>query len=182
MRAEGLTKGRELPDGMYGRQLEDLFSQVERERVLLLRYKDLVVDPHRTLNEVCRFLGVAEDVVTDIPSGNSRPFVNPSVRTAVLGPVDRAGARVGAFHPPEAWRTASKPLIGQLHQRGNPERPKLTEEQRAALREPFVEDIALLEHVTGLSYADWLTHRDGGTYHSRRQESRPEPAPAGAAR
>jgi len=168
--------------GMYGRQLEDLFQHVERERVLLLRYAEVVTDPHQALNKVCRFLGVAEDVVTDIPSGNSRPFVNPSVRTAVLGPVVRAGARVGAFLPPEAWRTASKPLIGQLHQRGNPERPKLTEEQRAALREPFVEDIALLEHVTGLSYADWLTHRDGGTYHSRRQESRPEPAPAGAAR
>ncbi len=96
----------------------------------------------------------------------------------MLGPVVRAGARVGAFLPPEAWRAASKPLIGQLHQRGNPARPKLTEEQRAALRAPFVEDIALLEEVTGLSYADWLTHRDGGTFHSRKQEGRPAPTPA----
>ena len=80
----------------------------------------LVDDPRTALNRVCRFLGVAEDVVTEIPSGNSRPFVHPSVRTRVLGPVVRAGAAAGQFLPPQVWRTASRPLIGQLHQRGEP--------------------------------------------------------------
>jgi hypothetical protein len=153
--------------GMYGRQLADLFEHFPREQVLVLRYRALVDDPRTALNRVCRFLGVAEDVVSDIPSGNSRPFVHPSLRTRVLGPVVRAGAAVGQFLPPEAWRTASRPIVGQLHQRGNPARPRLTPEQGDLLRAPFLEDIALLEDLVGESFEDWRRHRDGDSFHTR---------------
>ena len=156
--------------GMYGRQIADLFEHFPREQVHLLRYRDLVEEPHKTLNEVCRFLGVSEDLLTEIPSGNSRPFVTPSVRTRVLGPVVRAGARAGQFLPPQAWRRVSRPLIDQLHHRGDPARPKLTQEQRVALRRPFLEDIALLEEVTGESYDDWRSHRDGDSFHTRQSQ------------
>jgi hypothetical protein len=138
--------------------------------VLLVRYRDLVEEPHKTLNEVCRFLGVAEDVLLEIPPGNSRPFVVPSLRTRILGPVVRAGARAGQFLPPEAWRKMSRPLVEQLHHRGNPARPKLTQEQRVALRRPFLEDIDLLEQVTGKSYDEWRVHRDGDSFHTRQAE------------
>jgi hypothetical protein len=63
----------------------------------------------------------------------------------------------------------SRPLVAQLHQRGNPARPALTEEQRDALREPFLEDLDLLEEVTGLSFTDWRSHRDGDSFHTRSQ-------------
>ena len=96
--------------------------------------------------------------------------MHPSVRTKVLGPVVRAGAAAGQFVPPQVWRTASRPIVGQLHQRGNPERPRLTPEQGELLRRPFLEDIALLEQVTGESYDDWRAHRDGGTFHTRQTQ------------
>jgi hypothetical protein len=57
--------------GMYGRQLADLFEHFPAEQVLVLRYRALVDDPRTALNRVCRFLGVSEDVVTEIPKGNS---------------------------------------------------------------------------------------------------------------
>jgi hypothetical protein len=155
---------------MYGRQLADLLEHFPREQVLVLRYRQLVDDPRTALNRVSRFLGVAEDVVTDIPPGNSRPFVHPSVRTRMLGPVVRAGAAAGQFFPPQAWRTASRPLIDRLHQRGDPARPRLTLEQGEALRRPFLEDIALLEEITGESYDDWRTHRDGTSFHTRQAQ------------
>jgi hypothetical protein len=156
--------------GMYGRQLADLFEHFPREQVLVVRYRELVEDAGGALDRVARFLGIEEGVVTEIPSGNSRPFVNESVRTKVLGPVVRAGATAGQFLPPEVWRAASKPIVGQLHQRGNPERPRLTEEQGEVLREPFLEDITLLESVTGQSFDDWRHHRNGGTFHTRSSE------------
>ena len=154
--------------GSYGRQFADLYDHVSPDQVLVLRYRDLVDEPQATLNRVCRFLGVAEDVVTAVPAGNSRPFVHASVRTRVLGPVLRAGASGGRFFPPRVWRTVSRPLVAQLHQRGNPERPALSPEQREALRGPFLEDIALLERITGESYDDWRVHRDGGSFLARR--------------
>ena len=86
----------------------------------MLRYRDAGRGPAQALNRVCRFLGVAEDVVDEIPPDNSRPFVSPGARTKVLGPVIRAGAAAGQFLPPQVWRAASKPLVGQLHQRGDP--------------------------------------------------------------
>jgi hypothetical protein len=156
--------------GMYGRQLADLFEHFPREQVLLIRYRSLVDDPHATLNQVCRFLGVAEDVVTDIPAGNSKPFVHPSLRTRVLGPMVRVGAAIGQFLPPQAWRTVSQPIVGQLHQRGNFARPRLTAQQGEALREPFLDDISLLERITGQSYDDWRSDRGGHTFRTRLAE------------
>lgn len=161
--------------GMYGRQLADLFQHVAREQVLLLRYRDLVDFPQRTLDEVCRFLGVTEGAVSAVPSDNSRPFVSPGPRVRAIGPVIRAGARAGAFLPPEVWRQGSRPLVKLLHSGGDPVRPKLTEEQRTALREPFLEDIALLEEVTGQSFDTWRKHRDGDSFHSRRSTAQGVP-------
>ena len=148
-------------------------STFPREQVLVLRYRELVdepahrAQPGRALPRRRGGRGHRD------PAGNSRPFVHPSVRTRVLGPVVRAGAKAGQFLPPQAWRAASKPIIGQLHQRGNPARPRLTPEQRDALREPFLEDIALLEELTGESYEDWRTHRDGDSFHTRQSQRSP---------
>lgn len=154
--------------GMYGRQLADLFEHFPREQVLLLRYRDLVDQPDATLARVWAFLGVAPSLVATIPGSNSRPFVRQGPRTRVLGPLIRAGARGGAYLPPQVWRTASRPLVAQLHSRGRHDRPKLTPEQRTALLEPFLADIELLEQVTGDSFDHWRRHRDGDSFRTRR--------------
>jgi len=153
--------------GMYGRQLQDLFDHFPREQVLLLRYRELVDAPARTLDRVFRFLRVDTANVDQIPRDNSRPFVRDGARARTLGPVIRAGATVGQFLPPEVWRRVSRPLIAQLHRGGDQARPKLTPDQRAALLEPHLSDIELLERLTGESFADWRTYRDGGTFSSR---------------
>jgi hypothetical protein len=158
--------------GMYGRQVEDLLDHFPREQVLLLRYRELVDDGQATLNRVCRFLGVAEEVVGTVPSDNSRPFVSHGLRTRTIGPVIRAGAKAGAFLPPQVWRRASKPLIGRLHRGGSASRPRLTPEQREVLVAPHREDIALLQDLTGESFGEWLAYREGSTFEARRASSR----------
>ena len=135
--------------GMYGRQLQDLFDHFPREQVLLLRYRELVEGPARTLDRVFRFLRVDTADVDQIPRDNSRPFVRDGARARAIGPVIRAGATVGQFLPPEIWRRVSRPLIAQLHRGGDHSRPRLTPEQRVALLEPHLPDIELLERVRG---------------------------------
>ncbi|MCW2819126.1 MAG: putative sulfotransferase [Marmoricola sp.] len=153
--------------GMYGRQRADLFDHFPREQVLLLRYRELVDEPDQVLNRVFDFLGVQTQQIVQIPSDNSRPFVKDGLRARTVGPVIRAGAAVGQFLPPQVWRTVSKPLISQLHRGGEEGRPKLTPEQRTTLLEPHLEDIALLEELTGESFAQWRAYRDGGSFASR---------------
>ena len=61
--------------GRYGEQLADLFTHVDRERVLVLRYFQLVSAPVETLDTVARFLGIDEGLVGTVPPDNSRGFV-----------------------------------------------------------------------------------------------------------
>jgi hypothetical protein len=68
----------------------------------------------------------------------------------------------------------SKPLINQLHKGGDPSRPKLTPGQREALLAPHLEDIALLEDITGESFEQWRTYREGSSFQSRRDAVRPD--------
>jgi hypothetical protein len=36
---------------------------------------------------------------------------------------------------------------------------------------PYLDDIALLEQITGESFADWKVYRDGGSYGTRRADA-----------
>jgi hypothetical protein len=142
--------------GRYGEQLQHLYRLFPRDQVLVLRYRDLVDRPVDTLNDVCRFLGVATGVIADVPPENVRPCpartpFNDSLRTVL-----RFGGTIG-YRFPVAWRHAVRgPLLTLLNRHTGP-RPKLTRSQRAAVLPYFVDDIARLERLTGDSYADWLS-------------------------
>jgi len=153
--------------GRYGEQLADLLGRVDRERVFVLRYWQLVSQPKETLNRVARFLGIAQDQVGMIPPDNARPFVEPGVRAAVLGRVIRAGATAGTHFPPDLWRRASKPLVNLLQRGGPTQRPKLASEQRRALLGDCLDDIALLEHTLGESFEDWRSAAGRGSFAER---------------
>jgi hypothetical protein len=155
--------------GRYGEQLADLFGLVERERVFVLRYRQLVSHPDETLDRVARFLDIAEDQVTTIPPDNARPFVEPGLRAAVLGRVIRAGATAASYASPQIWRRASKPLVSLLQHGGRSQRPKLAPEQRTALLGDCLDDIALLEQTLGESFEDWRSAAGRGSFAERTQ-------------
>lgn len=150
--------------GLYGRQLNDLLHRVDRDRVLVVRYRELVDAPGATLDRVCDFIGAEPGRVSQIPTSNARSFVEPGLRTRVIGPVMRAGARLGRRFPPQYWRSASTPLIRVL-QSGRPGvRPSLTEAERARLLPAFADDIDLLGAVTGRDFSDWQVGRGRGAF------------------
>jgi hypothetical protein len=153
--------------GRYGEQLAHLFTYVDPERVLVVRYRDIVDEPVATVDRASRFLGITEGHVGTIPHDTSRNFVEPGWRPRVVGPVVRAGARLGAFAPPQVWRRASVPLVAGLSGRGEAHRPHLSAEQRARLLPNFAEDIDLLASVTGLDFQDWLSTESRGSFRQR---------------
>jgi hypothetical protein len=117
------------------------------------------------LNRICWFLGVEEDLVTDVPSRNST-YALPTGPNRALQAMMRGGARLGALLPPRVWGKASAPIRFALHREGH-HRPELTVEDGRSLVAPFVEDIRLLEQISGESFADWLDQRGGGSYSLR---------------
>ena len=157
--------------GLYGRQLEDLYRHVDADRILVVRYRELVADPAGLMDRVCAFLGLDRGVLRTIPHENSRAFVGPGPSTAVLSRVIRAGAALGALFPPEVWRRASQPLTGLMQSRGAIARPALDPAIRTRLVEQFSDDIALLEQVTGQSFDDWRKDRSPGSFAARKMGS-----------
>jgi Sulfotransferase family len=153
--------------GLYGAQLDHLYSLFPREQVLLLRYRDLVEDPVGSLERVTGFLGVDHHPAVDARPENVKPFVTPGSRTRTLANAVRAGATVGAYLPPGVWRTASRPLL-RLLQAGGGNRPRLAVGHRRVLVELFADDIRLLERVTGESYEDWLGDEGPGEFSTHR--------------
>jgi hypothetical protein len=153
--------------GMYGEQLAHLSRYVDPERVLLMRYRSLVDEPRAAIDRTCRFLGISQGLIDSIPRDNSRPFVPPGWRPRLIGPVVRAGARMGQFAPPQVWRRASVPLVAQLSSAADAARPRLDRTQREQLVSAFAEDIGLLGELTGEDFGDWLSPTSRGSFVQR---------------
>jgi hypothetical protein len=153
--------------GKYGEQLKHLRECFDESQVMVMRYRDLVDEPDKTTDRVCRFLGVEEGLIETIPRDNTRPFVADSTRTRHFARVLRAGAWAGAAFPPHVWRRASRPVLAMFHRGGDDHRPHLTNAERTQLIDFFREDISLLEEQTGQSFGDWLSEVSPGGYAAR---------------
>jgi hypothetical protein len=154
--------------GMYGEQLAHLHQYVDPERILVLRYRDIVDDPPAAVDRACRFLGITPGMVATIPRDNSRSYVPPGWRPTVLGPAIRAGAHLGQFAPPDVWRRASVPLVTRLRTGDGP-RPRLTPEQRERLVRHFADDVDLLSELSGQDFSDWLSPEPKGSFEERQR-------------
>ncbi len=152
--------------GRYGEQLEHLFSVFPREQVHVVRYRDLVDAPQSSLNAICAFLGVEQNLLALVPAENSRPFVRSSLRSAAIARTIRAGAAAGAHVRPEVWRAASKPMVWAL-QRNGTRRPELSVGERRRLVAVFADDVRRLEELTGREFDGWLDDEGRGEFASR---------------
>ena len=153
--------------GRYGEQLAHLYRLFSREQVHVLRYKDLVDAPRDSLNEICAFLGVEQNLLAMVPPENTRTFVAPSPKSRAIATLIRAGAAAGAHAPPQVWRQASRPLVWAL-QRNGTARPELTVEDRRRLVDFFADDVRRLESLTGRSFEGWLDDEGRGEFSTRR--------------
>jgi hypothetical protein len=144
--------------GRYGEQLRDLYSVFPREQVLVLRYRTLIDQPARTLDQICAFLGVTEGVLTEMPRENVTAHPDPSLRHRALARAVRAGSAVTAALPHHA-ESAMMDHLERILQRDAAPRKPLTWEERQALIPRFEADVRLLEALTGQDFSDWLMPR-----------------------
>jgi hypothetical protein len=157
---------RYLELGRYGEQLAHLLSVFPREHVHVLRYRQLVDDPERTLDAITAFLGVAPGLIHAVPSSNVSTWAKEGALDSALRLAIRGGASLGSRLPYQVWRQARRPLTAALHRAGE-HRPELAVATRRSLVESFADDVALLEQQTGESFQDWLGDKGRGTYSVR---------------
>jgi hypothetical protein len=96
-------------------------------------------------------------VLREIPRENvNRHVVEDNGVNRVLRGLLRAGGRFGHRFPVPLRLAARGPILTVLHRKEGA-RPVTTPQERAALLPLFVDDIALLQDVTGERYDDWLS-------------------------
>jgi hypothetical protein len=144
--------------GLYGRQLEHLYSIFPREQVLVFRYRSLITNPAGLLDVVCDFLGVEQGVLAEVPRENVTAHPTPTGRHRTLSRMLRAGSAVTSRLPGHVGSSAIERLQSHLQADAKPRQP-LTWEQRQALIPRFTADIRLLEQLTGEDFSDWLNPR-----------------------
>ena len=154
--------------GLYGRQLEHLYSVFPREQVLVFRYRALLAEPATLLDQVCRFLGVREGVLTEVPRENVTAHPESTVRHRLTSGVLRAASAATARLPAHPGAGVIDRLERSLQDGARPRQP-LTWEQRRDLLPVFEADIRILESLTGDDFSDWLAPRgdSGGLVGSR---------------
>jgi hypothetical protein len=136
--------------GRYGAQLAHLFSVFPREQVLVVLYRDLRRDPVGTLDRICAFLGVGTGVLGSVPAENVTAAAAGSRADRLLGRVLPLLGRL-----PGRAGDRAVPAVRRRLQREQRQRTPLTAAERAALLPSFLDDIALLESVTGLRLDHW---------------------------
>jgi hypothetical protein len=140
--------------GRLGEQLERLYGQVPRERVLVLFTEDFARDPRGTYEAVLAFLGVPTDGRTHFPRVNENkevvhPFLQPPLKLLIslamrlkrlLGVEKRFGLLRGALS------ANSRPAS----------RAPLPEALRRELADLYRQDVAKLSGLTGRDLSGWL--------------------------
>jgi hypothetical protein len=144
--------------GLYGKQLEHLYSVFPRNQVLVFRYRSMLADPADLLDQVCGFLGVQKGVIAEVPRENVTAHPPLTARHRSLARLVRAGSALATALPARAGSGITDRLERSL-QSGAQARQPLTWEQRRALLPRFESDIRLLESLTGEDYSDWLAPR-----------------------
>jgi hypothetical protein len=146
--------------GRYGEQLEHLFSVLPREQVLVLRYRQLREEPREVLDRVCGFLGIQPGVLESTSAENVTPHVAHSGFNEALHRLVRAGSAIGQRLPGRLGEALHLRGMRAL-QREQRTRVPLTAEERRELLPSFLDDISLLERVTGESFDAWRDLQNG---------------------
>jgi Sulfotransferase family len=145
--------------GRYGEQLEHLYDLFPRDRVLVLRYLNLVDSPAETLDQICTFLGVEPGIINAIPRENVTAHPEATLRYRTLARTLRVAAAAGKFLPGPAGITLKDSLEHRL-QRSAPPRQPLSWDEREQILPKFEADIRLLERLTGDDFSFWRRPRE----------------------
>ncbi len=144
--------------GRYGEQLQHLYSVFPREQVLVFRYRSLIEDPVRALDQVCQFLGVQTGLLAELPRENVTAHPDPTLRHRAMSVAARAGSAVTSALPGHLGSGLTDLMERRLQRDAAPRRP-LTWAEREALIPRFESDIRLLELLTGEDFSGWLGQR-----------------------
>jgi len=140
---------------LYARHLADWYAKFGKERVLVVFFEELRVNPQAYLNKVCDFLGIAQIDVASLKlparAFNSHSLMprNPSIarkaRRAINWLRDRDyGSAVDLLERAGVWKLC---FAGKF--------PPIDPQLEARLRRQYLPQVEALEKMTGYDLSSW---------------------------
>lgn len=135
----------------FGDQIERLFTQIPKDRVMIIFYKDFKEDTYAIYKKTLEFLGVPYDGRTEFAVINSnKTVIRPRLRRFLLAVVRlKEILRLPSFN---------FNILGQILEKTRPEqkRPPLSADFKMELVNYFRKDIKKLSALTGRDLSYWL--------------------------
>ena len=135
--------------GQYYKQIRRFYDVFEKENILLLKYDDLSLDTIASVNRICSFLNVEEDVI----------HINNIRRNSAKVPINRLVAQLNkqSILKNTFRNIIPGSIINYLKKRSFSDKklPTLKPFEKEALSIYFSKDIKDLQYLTKLSFDDW---------------------------
>lgn len=140
--------------GLLGKQLERLYSLVDKNRVLVIFQEDLKKSPDKEYIKVLKYLGVPNDNRKNFPVYNvSKQLRFPLIRELQLR-FGLSESKIRKFLGIYGKFRLINYLRGILA--SEQKRPKLSEKVRKEIISYYYDDIILLSKLTGKDLSSWL--------------------------
>lgn len=188
-RSEGHPKAHEVLDyGFYHEHLERYLALYARERLLVLRFEELVERPAESLGEAFRFLDVDPAPAAAIAATARRE--NPGnyslarqrlaqLRSRLLYRTVAGGTKIDFDWDPGPARALAGKALSALDRALAPllgtRRPRLSPALAGRLRAFYAEDVAATESLLGWDLSTWRTAAGGRT--AAHAAAHPSPSP-----
>lgn len=129
--------------------LRRLYNKVDKDKVLVILYDDLVKDNKSVYEEVLRFLGVKSDDRKDFGKVNKNNVVKNRTVYRFVQAVHKFNTKVGL-----TWvERAVAPLVKRLVFK---KKPTMSKDLRKEITDFYRDDIKALEQMTGKNLSAWL--------------------------
>lgn len=146
--------GHILASSMYHRQVSAYLEFFPADQICILDFDDLASDENKTLDKVCRFIGVRTDFpLTSSDAKNASDSLAKTPGWALKLSQHRALLNLRAAAPPGLRETARR-LLSRTQ--GAPRKtPAISDAARRRVGEALAEDAARFRALTGRAFAQW---------------------------
>ncbi len=139
-----------LEMGLYYEQVKRYLDIFPREQVKIFLYDDFVKNPAAVMQEICRFIGVSDQVPVDVSEKHNR--AREPLNSRLLYILSQTGLKKKVFHfVPPPFRKGVKALFYS-----NGKILPLKKEDREYLNLQYREDILKLEKLINRDLSGWL--------------------------
>lgn len=149
--------------GLYGKYYKNILKIFKEENVMLIKYEELIKNPLKICKECFKFLGVSDDFNPNVGVIHNKSYKTKSrILTGFIKKMSSKNnvlKKIARVVLPYKTFVKIKSNLRKINQ-SKSTFPPLTEETKSRLLTKYLNDILLLESLSGLTFDDYKNHNE----------------------